>query len=143
MFCRKYWKCQKLQSSIIHYALKSACRFKQVKASKRAAFRFPPCVSIIIAYQRRRELSAHGALCARSTNFVQKLRCFQIAFNRSDFGFSIEFEPEGLGSSTIRQNDRQMKRFDWFFLDKSISLIVQPWNAKVRTKKLRSVWKIS
>ena len=55
-----------------------------------------------------------------------KLRCFQSAFNRSDFGFLTEFEPEGLGSSTIRQNDCQMKRFDLIFLDKSISLIVQP-----------------
>ena len=55
-------------------------------------------------------------------------------FNRSDFRFSIDFEPEGLESSTIRQNDRLLKRFDLIFLDKSTSLIVQPWNAKVRTK---------
>ena len=47
-------------------------------------------------------------------------------FNRSDFGFSIDFEPEELESSTIRQNDRLMKRFDLIFLDKSTSLIVQP-----------------
>ena len=40
-------------------------------------------------------------------------------FNRSDFGFSIDFEPEELESSTIRQNDRLMKRFDLIFLDKS------------------------
>ena len=70
-----------------------------------------------------------------------KLRCFQIAFNRSDFRFSIEFEPEGLGSSIIQQNDRQMKIFDLIFLDKSISLIFQPWNVKVQTKKLLSLWK--
>ena len=55
-------------------------------------------------------------------------------FNRSDFRFSIDFEPEGLESSTIRQNDRLLKRFDLIFLDKSTSLIVQPWNAKVRSK---------
>jgi hypothetical protein len=52
---------------------------------------------------------------------------FQIAnLNRSDFGFSIKFEPEGLGTSTIRQNDRLMKRFDLIFLDKFISLFLQP-----------------
>ena len=42
---------------------------------------------------------------------------FLPCFNRLDFGFSIEFELEGLESSNIRQNERLMKRFDLIFLD--------------------------